>query len=78
MNLLSNLFDKNTRRGRAMRTALQVLVSMLSFLGALFALPEFADLVTSEGYVTVGTLAAWTGVIAYLQNLLEDLREGIE
>jgi len=75
---IRQLFDKDTRRGRAMRTILQALIALTSAAGALLAMPAFAEFVTQNEYLTISALATWIGVVTYLQNWLEDFREGIE
>lgn len=73
MKSIKWLLDKNTRHGRGIRTALQAFLGVLTFIVGLLAVPGLADVLTANNVVTVSTLAAWVGVISYLQNFLEDL-----
>lgn len=71
--MLRRLLDKNTRLGRGIRTALQAFLGVLTFAVGLLTVPGLADVLTANNVVTVSTLAAWVGVISYLQNFLEDM-----
>lgn len=72
MDTIKWLFDKNTRHGRGLRTALQALFGILTFLVGLVAIPGLGALLADNNIVTVTTFATWVGVISYLQNWLED------
>ena len=72
METIKWLFDKNTRHGRGLRTALQALFGILTFLVGLVAIPGLGALLADNNIVTVTTFATWVGVISYLQNWLED------
>ena len=73
MNSLKWLVNKNTRHGRGIRTALQAFLGVLTFVVGLISVPGLADVLTANNVVTVSSLAAWVGVISYLQNFLEDM-----
>lgn len=72
METIKWLFDKNTRHGRGLRTALQALFGILTFLVGLVAIPGLGALLADNNIVTVTTFATWVGVISYVQNWLED------
>lgn len=74
MDLLKSFFSKDTKRGRAIRTGLQALIAVFTFVLGLLAIPGLADALQSAGIgVQASTLAAWTGVVSYLYNSLEQL-----
>lgn len=71
---IKSFFSTKTRRGRAVRTALQTFMGIVTFLGGLLTLPGFAELLTDGGIaVQASTFAAWVGVVSYIQNALESL-----
>jgi len=72
METIKWLFDKNTRHGRGLRTALQALFGVLTFITGLVAIPGLGALLADNNIVTVTTFATWVGVISYVQNWLED------
>lgn len=75
---LKSFFVPTTRRGRAIRTALQTMFAILTFTVGLLTLPGFEEVLASGGLILqAGTLAAWAGVISYLQNALEALMQYI-
>lgn len=74
MDTIKSFFSKDTKRGRAVRTALQALIAILSFVLGMLALPGLADTLQSAGIaVQASTLAAWTGIVSYVYNALESL-----
>lgn len=76
MSDLKSFFSSKTRHGRAVRTFLQTLFGVLTFVVGLLTLPGFEQALAEGGVVLqAGTLAAWVGIISYLQNALEGLLE---
>lgn len=68
------MFSTKTRRGRAVRTALQGSVALMTFVTGLLIVPGFEELLNGMGVVSrVGTFGVWIGVISYVQNALEAL-----
>lgn len=74
-DLFVKLFDKNTKLGRGIRTALQVALALMTFLLGFTFIPGLSDLLANNGVITVASFATWTGIISYVQNALEDLWE---
>lgn len=78
MNFVRGLISPTTRRGRAIRTFLQGLLGLLTFSLGLISIPGFADALSGVGLeVQVTTMAAWIGIISYLQNALESLLKNL-
>lgn len=77
MQSLKWLFNKETRHGRGLRTGLQALVALLTFIAGLVAIPGLADVLIQNDLTTAASFATWAGLIAYLQNTLEDLLAGL-
>jgi hypothetical protein len=74
MDYIKSFFSKNTRRGRAVRTALQVLIAIFSFVVGLLLLPGLADGLQALGIgAQAAALATWAGIISYIWNALEGL-----
>jgi len=71
MDLLKSFFSANTKRGRAVRTALQAFVALLSFIFGILTIPGLSDTLAQNNLVAVSTFAVWTGVISYLYNAAE-------
>lgn len=73
MEQIKKLFSKTTRRGRAIRTAIQALIGVTSFVLAIAGIPNVDQLFGQLGFeIQLPILAAWTGVVCYIQNALED------
>lgn len=76
MDTLKSFFSKNTKRGRAVRTAIQSVLAIFTFVIFMLAMPGLAEALQEGGIgVQAGTLAAWHGVVSYLYNALESLLE---
>jgi len=75
MELIKKIFDKNTTRGRAIRTALQGLVALVTFIYGLIIIPGVADVLAANNIATIASFTTWVGIITYVQNKLEDLWE---
>ena len=74
MDYIKSFFSKDTKRGRAVRTTLQALIAVFSFVLGLLAIPGLADTLQSAGIgLQATTLAVWVGVISYLYNVTESL-----
>lgn len=73
MGNIKKLFDKNTRHGRGLRTALQALYGVLTFFAGLMLIPGLSDVLAANNIVSVASFATWIGIISYLQNFVEDV-----
>jgi len=74
MDYIKSFFSKDTKRGRAVRTALQTLIAIFSFILGLLLLPGLADGLQALGIgVQATALAAWAGIISYIYNAIEGL-----
>lgn len=72
MEYLRSLVSTKTRRGRAIRTALQGMVALLSFMLGLLTIPGFGDYLSNVGFeAQVASFGVWIGIISYLQNATE-------
>lgn len=65
---MSTLFNKSTDRGRALRTLVQGLGSVLVHLPFILLIPEVREFVGQFPPVFGITLAAVAAIIAYIQN----------
>lgn len=74
----NQFFSSKTIVGRAVRTALQVFVSVLGFFFGLLTLPGFGDYLAQNNIVAVSTFAVWTGVVSYLYNAAEALMKWLK
>ena len=71
MNIKS-FFSPTTRRGRAIRTGLQVLVGVITFVAGILTIPGVQQLLIDAGWIAqAASLATWVAIIAYIQNALE-------
>ena len=73
MNQLKALFSPTTRRGRAVRTALQGIVALSTFLVGILTIPGLQELLDTSGTVSIATFGVWIGVVSYIQNAAESL-----
>lgn len=73
MNGIKWIFNKETRHGRGIRTGLQFVYALLTFVAGLIIIPGVSELLLENQLVTAASFATLVGVISYLQNLLEDL-----
>lgn len=71
---IKGLVSPTTRRGRAIRTALQAFISIGTFLYGLLTIPGLEQFLYDQGAIsTLGAFSVWTGVVAYIQNAAESL-----
>ena len=73
MEYLKKLFDKNTNHGRAMRSVLQGIVALVTFMIGFLAIPGIGEYLATNEIMTFATFGMWLGVITYIHNTLETL-----
>lgn len=78
MDSIKWLFNKNTRHGRGLRTALQALLGVITFVAGILALPGLGDVLAQNNVTTLASFGVWVGFISYAQNFLEDLWKDVQ
>ena len=73
MEQIKLLLSPTTRRGRAVRTALQGIVALSTFLVGILTIPGLQELLDTSGTVSIATFGVWIGVVSYIQNAAEAL-----
>lgn len=63
--------DKNTAKGRALRTAYQGIMALVINLPALLLIPEVRALLDTLPVAVLAYLLAFSGVVSYFQNKIE-------
>lgn len=67
------MLSKDSPKGRAIRTGLQVLIAILGFVQLVLADPTIHNYLVQNNLVAIGTLAAIAAVVSYAWNKLEQL-----
>lgn len=70
-----NIFDKNTSHGRALRTGLQAIVGLVSFIFGILTIPGLSNILADNNILSITAFGTWLGIITYIQNALEDILE---
>lgn len=70
--------DKDTDHGRAIRTAVQVALGIISFIAGILVIPGLGQWFADNQVVGLSTFATWVGVVAYVQNKLEALKKYLD
>lgn len=78
MNNIKQVFDKNTSHGRAIRTALQAFIAIITFVSGLMAIPGFGGFLADNNVMTLATFGIWIGIVSYIQNALENFSLWLE
>ena len=74
MDYIKSFFSKDTKRGRAVRTGIQVFVAMLGFAAGLLAIPGIGDFLYQQGILAqAGSVAILAAIVSYIYNALEGL-----
>ena len=73
MEQIKLLFSKDTKLGRTVRGAIQLTLSLLTFIIGLVSLPGFNELVSQNTGTAVATLVTINFVVTYIYNTLGSL-----
>lgn len=77
MEQIKLLFSKDTKLGRTVRGAIQLTLSLLTFIIGLVSLPGFNELVSQNTGTAVATLVTINFVVTYIYNTLGSLLQWI-
>jgi len=78
MDSIKWLFNKNTRHGRGLRTTLQALLGLVTFVAGVLTIPGLGDILAQNNVTTAASFGVWVGFISYAQNFLEDLWKDVQ
>nr|DAJ13005.1 MAG TPA: hypothetical protein [Podoviridae sp. ctK5Q1] len=79
MELLKPFISKNTRIGRAVRTALQVAIALFPAVLAVLNTPGLEQKLVDLGVLqAVGLFPVWAGAVSYAYNIVEHVYKDIK